>query len=1034
MSRRKLIKKLKQARDRNAKHVEQLTDERQLNEELTEEVADLTDDFMSSTSKVDELTKKLDSLRAEHEAAIEAAVAAAKREASESKNSDGGGGSKFSLFRKRSSSKVGQATLNKNSVRTIVTLRKSLRALRDGTRSLKQELNENVQELREWIVDAQKQAQRAAARSRARSPVSGSSGNDMADSLASPRSMLSAQSSVSPPPPTARPAPVADGKSNIRVFCRVRPLLDHELEEEVEEVIEYPGDNQVAMIRRGADKNSRGTKSFTFDRVFGPAAGQHDVFRDVKKFVSSVLDGFNVCIFAYGQTGSGKTYTMEGPPGHRGINYRALGAVFTGIKKRSRHNMEFKVHVSMMEIYNEQIRDLLDVQSHSRNSNASPFDHGNSAANNGAHDDSRLQVRKGPHGMYVTNMTRCLVSTPEEVMEVFATGTRVRAVGTTNMNEHSSRSHAILLVTVEGVDLNSGNRTLGKLYLVDLAGSERNKDSKATGQRFVEATYINRSLSALGDVMTALANPKKVQHVPYRNSKLTFLLQDSLGGNSRTMMFVNVSPADRCAQETMCSLQFARRVRKIQLSASAQVQNNILGQYKRELGEARERMRTLEDGYKRAMKDLKAQLRDKEETIYDLNEKLKTNTAQLHQIEIERRRERSALQSNTSRRNKQQVREETRRVEAKFANKQRQLNDEITKLKRDLSRSQATVRELRSSQEAVENQVSRQNKIAESSTRQLEERLDRVNRKASMEALARQKLEEQASKNLRKWRKELKTREEQIKVLHERNRRVMAEVSNLKQQLKEREQQHQEVTMRMRSLSPPMRSAPNSRRSSSKGPLLTARRNGTGIANGKTRRQSHRRNTNDDSDSSGTETESDEEDEGDTAATRRRSRSRTRRPQTAGTMMLPSRKASKRGSSVGNGNLLRSSSSLIRILNGPSSVTTREEERQQELARQLRAIHRSYSIDSEDEDDEESPLASKLIMPKRYDWSHSFFWVDDVITSQSAPSSPRDRRKKKRASATLSTASRAAKRKQRAKSRPTPSRRERRVGRPIFGL
>jgi len=246
---------------------------------------------------------------------------------------------------------------------------------------------------------------------------------------------------------------------------------------------------------------------------------------------------------------------MEGSQTQRGINYRAMASMFKKIKA-SHPQFTYKVNVSLMEIYNETLRDLLNA------ANVAQYlkDAENAVADKEDDDDKdepgKLKIRKGQYGMYVDNLTKITVSSVDDVMSVIALGAKNRSIGMTNMNEHSSRSHAVFVVEVDGVDNLSQNKFFGKMYLVDLAGSERNDESKATGQRLVEATYINKvyslaascvvmnactesgclvdvlfgqSLSALGDVMTALGKAQKGTHIPYRNSKLTYLLQDALG-------------------------------------------------------------------------------------------------------------------------------------------------------------------------------------------------------------------------------------------------------------------------------------------------------------------------------------------------------------------------------------------------------------------------------------------------------------------------------------------------------------------------
>jgi len=242
------------------------------------------------------------------------------------------------------------------------------------------------------------------------------------------------------------------------------------------------------------------------------------------------------------------------------VNFKALTELF-GIKQKRGKDYVYKITVSMKEIYNETIRDLL----------AKDCKEGS---------EEELKIMTGDRGMYVKGLVSEVVQTEEEVLALFKRGNSNRSVGRTNMNEHSSRSHSMLTVEVEGENLIAGIKYFGKLHLVDLAGSERLAKTQATGDRLKEAQAINKSLSALGNVIESLQ--KKNSHVPYRNSKLTYLLSDSLGGHAKTLMFINVSPNSTDAEETNCSLIFATRVRKVELGTAAQNKGPASGEAKEE--------------------------------------------------------------------------------------------------------------------------------------------------------------------------------------------------------------------------------------------------------------------------------------------------------------------------------------------------------------------------------------------------------------------------------------------------------------------
>ncbi|CAO2832719.1 unnamed protein product [Amaranthus hypochondriacus] len=332
---------------------------------------------------------------------------------------------------------------------------------------------------------------------------------------------------------------VIELKGNIRVFCRCRPLNQEEVTKGSTSVIEIPSsqDHDLNVICADSSK-----KQFKFDHVFGPQDDQEDVFAQTSPIVTSVLDGFNVCIFAYGQTGTGKTFTMEGVPGNRGVNYRTLEELFRVANQRS-GTMKYELLVSMLEVYNEKIRDLL--------------------VENSSEPPKKLEIKQAPEGTQeIPGLFEARVHGTEEVWELLKTGNRVRSVGSTNANEFSSRSHCLVRVTVKGENMVNGQRTKSNLWLVDLAGSERVGRIEVEGERLKESQFINKSLSALGDVISALAT--KTAHVPYRNSKLTHMLQSSLGGDCKTLMFVQISPSDADLGETLCSLNFASRVKGIE--------------------------------------------------------------------------------------------------------------------------------------------------------------------------------------------------------------------------------------------------------------------------------------------------------------------------------------------------------------------------------------------------------------------------------------------------------------------------------------
>ncbi|KAI4296520.1 hypothetical protein L6164_036470 [Bauhinia variegata] len=340
-------------------------------------------------------------------------------------------------------------------------------------------------------------------------------------------------------------------KGNIRVFCRVRPLLpDDGIGTDM--VVSYPTSTEA--LGRGIELVQSGQKySFTFDKVFNHEASQQDVFTEISQLVQSALDGYKVCIFAYGQTGSGKTYTMMGRPDAselKGLIPRSLEQIFQISQSLKDQGWKYNMQASVLEIYNETIRDLLS-------SNRS-YGTDQTRTENGV-PGRQYTIKHDANGnTHVSDLTIVDVTSVYEISSLLQQAAHSRSVGRTQMNEQSSRSHFVFTLRICGINEKTEQQVQGVLNLIDLAGSERLSRSGATGDRLKETQAINKSLSSLSDVIFALA--KKEEHVPFRNSKLTYLLQPCLGGDSKTLMFVNMSPDPSSTNESLCSLRFAARV------------------------------------------------------------------------------------------------------------------------------------------------------------------------------------------------------------------------------------------------------------------------------------------------------------------------------------------------------------------------------------------------------------------------------------------------------------------------------------------
>lgn len=359
---------------------------------------------------------------------------------------------------------------------------------------------------------------------------------------------------------------VQELKGNIRVFCRVRPILSADgdvakmrfpdSEESTE--IEVRGQDEVSSLGKDTTKQH----PFTFDRVFAPTATNEDVFGEISQLIQSALDGFNVCIFAYGQTGSGKTYTMSSEDG---MIPRALRQIYTTSKDLADRGWSYTMQGSFVEVYNEELRDLLANDDKARKHEI-------------RHDASKCETT-------ITDVTTRSLDTQDQVESILSQAMARRSVAATKANEHSSRSHSVFILKLRGENSITGEQSKGTLNLVDLAGSERVKNADTSGERLRETQAINKSLSCLGDVIGALGQtPAETRsslagrsqspltaHVPYRNSKLTYLLQYSLGGNSKTLMFVMVAPEKKCLNETLTSLRFADKVSNTRIGVAKRV-------------------------------------------------------------------------------------------------------------------------------------------------------------------------------------------------------------------------------------------------------------------------------------------------------------------------------------------------------------------------------------------------------------------------------------------------------------------------------
>lgn len=338
-------------------------------------------------------------------------------------------------------------------------------------------------------------------------------------------------------------------KGNIRVYCRIRPSNSGEQADMYVPNDLFNEDATQELVIEKASNEDTGSYSlknttyrFQFDKLFLERQNNLDVFTEISQLVQSSLDGYNVCVFAYGQTGSGKSYTMS--HGKDGMITLSIRKIFQDINDLKKRNWNYSISGQFLEIYNESIIDLLC-----------------SGQDNKKHEIKHDDISGTTS---ITNMTSVNIASIEQAQNILEQANKKRSTASTKSNERSSRSHSIFMLRLQGKNSLTGEIADGTLNLIDLAGSERLSQSQAKGDRLKETQSINKSLSSLGDVIYSLgkqqAQRSTQNHIPYRNSKLTYLLKHSLGGNSKTLMFVNISPLKKDLNETINSLRFATKV------------------------------------------------------------------------------------------------------------------------------------------------------------------------------------------------------------------------------------------------------------------------------------------------------------------------------------------------------------------------------------------------------------------------------------------------------------------------------------------
>ncbi|KAL3880211.1 hypothetical protein ACJMK2_032468 [Sinanodonta woodiana] len=556
---------------------------------------------------------------------------------------------------------------------------------------------------------------------------------------------------------------------NVKVYVRCRPINEKEKEQGCIDVVKVDSVRGSITLRNTNATHGEPPKTFTFDTVYGPESKQVDVYNEsARPIVDSVLEGYNGTIFAYGQTGTGKTFTMEGVrsvPELRGIIPNSFAHIFGHIAK-SEDDTRFLVRVSYLEIYNEEVRDLL-----------------------GKDQTHQLEVKERPDiGVYVKDLSAFVVNNADDMDRIMTLGNKNRVVGATNMNLHSSRSHAIFTVTIEcsekGPDGEQHVR-VGKLHLVDLAGSERQAKTGATGQRLKEATKINLSLSTLGNVISALVDGKS-SHIPYRNSKLTRLLQDSLGGNSKTAMIANIGPTDYNYDESISTLRYANRAKNIQNKAriNEDPKDALLRQFQKEIEELR---RQLEDGdYVSGSEESEEEEFIDEDGVKRKRKKPKRQKAGTHHISKKKMEEIQALIEADRKKletQKDMEEEERNKVKSDLLSKESELKkykDEQEALAHKLS---AIERKIIVGGENLLEKAEEQERLLDESAKELEERKKR-------EEELRRKLEEKEQERL-DIEEKYSSLQEEVAGKTKKLKKVWTMLMQAKSEIADMQQEHQ---------------------------------------------------------------------------------------------------------------------------------------------------------------------------------------------------------------------------------------------------
>ena len=558
-----------------------------------------------------------------------------------------------------------------------------------------------------------------------------------------------------------------DKSESVKVVVRCRPLGSKEMEEQRECIVNV--DMSQGSIQICNPSNIKEIKSFTFDHTYDYRATQELIFSQTAlPILESIMEGYNGTIFAYGQTGTGKTFTMEGNDNEtdKGIIPRSIDWIFNNIKNYPAQ--QFLVRVSFVEIYNEEVRDLLSKVKR-----------------------QKLNVREKDKVFYVENVTVIQAENSQMTLDIMKAGRVNRATGATKMNPGSSRSHSIFSITVESSTMDEAGEAhykVGKLNLVDLAGSERQSKTESTGERFIEATKINLSLTCLGSVINKLVSGKS-QYIPYRDSKLTMLLQDSLGGNTKTVMIANVGPADYNYDETLNTLWYASRAKKIKNKPriNEDPKDALLRQYQEEIELMKKKLMAMEKG------DLVMQISGKSGGGKNIVNEEKQIQKALEEMENERRQFKK--QSEDAINKIKEQKDKSEKEKAKLIAEIEKKNEENNIKKREGEELIAKYKKIKSQMIKGDDT---QKKVKEQEIQIKRQREELEIKKREEQRL--KEIQEEKEKNTFDLKKKYDTKKQNIDDLNDKIGRVQAQLEAKKRENKENEEKYNEEEDQFRNL------------------------------------------------------------------------------------------------------------------------------------------------------------------------------------------------------------------------------------------